>query len=575
MPSRLPRILATGEITIVQATLVDLIPLVSMAFEPAQSTAVTTLVRFTITAMSQHPRRSRTNWLILLGSGVLCLIVLGLAWRWQPMPPLVISVETTHITKPLLPDGRPDYAAWLNEIGMRGVTPENNAVAVLLPLLWDDENPYFHYLPVAQRADLFRQLGVRDERPEQVMVSWKKFAREQQLPPGIFKPHQSGLRTATTAGHPNIREWAVRNDALLNEVAAQIVTRDHYCEPYFSPQQEHILGARIALLDQLLPELRHLLSTRSAMRLEQRALPSAADDALLLLRLSQLISQAVRGDPYISAEFHMSAMDSLAFLVHSEHCTVALLEHIHAGLHSLPPRGRIIDTVTTSWRARALDYITALRTSPAVPAMSHNPYDFWSGYTLAPGADVNVLLREVNRRFDAVDKAGRVADPRERLKACVAAVGPEPPPPSWDFPDVVKENLARSSLAPFPNPLHLGNIREFVPATHTPQFFEAEESLSVRETLLLIAIQLRRFQQRTGKHPETLDDLAASTGEPLPLDPWTAQPFRYRRTEKFFLLYSVGANERDDKGAEIWEAPDDREFDDIRFGPLLKLGQRE
>lgn len=46
--------------------------------------------------------------------------------------PLKPGKDTTIITKPLLPDGRPDYLTWLNNRYSRGVTPKNNAAVVFV-----------------------------------------------------------------------------------------------------------------------------------------------------------------------------------------------------------------------------------------------------------------------------------------------------------------------------------------------------------------------------------------------------------------------------------------------------------
>ena len=54
--------------------------------------------------------------------------------------PFSVSKETTAITSPLRPDGRPDYVAALNEKYGKGVMPENNGFVVWLKAVGTGEN---------------------------------------------------------------------------------------------------------------------------------------------------------------------------------------------------------------------------------------------------------------------------------------------------------------------------------------------------------------------------------------------------------------------------------------------------
>ena len=81
-----------------------------------------------------HWKRKRLRWLA-------AAVLLLLAWFcWQlfgPNPPIVVSRETTYITEPLLPSGRPDYRKYVEQKLRDSVTPENNAAV----LLWQTMGP--------------------------------------------------------------------------------------------------------------------------------------------------------------------------------------------------------------------------------------------------------------------------------------------------------------------------------------------------------------------------------------------------------------------------------------------------
>ena len=68
--------------------------------------------------------------------------------------------------------------------------------------------------------------------------------------------------------------------------------------------------------------------------------------------------------------------------------------------------------------------------------------------------------------------------------------------------------------------------------------------------LARVAIALERNRLEHGSLPERLEELAPRFLDPVPPDPVTGQPLRYRRDEgDRFTLYSLGMNRQDDGGA--------------------------
>ncbi|MFZ5828591.1 MAG: hypothetical protein ACOY3P_00815, partial [Planctomycetota bacterium] len=71
-------------------------------------------------------------------------------------------------------------------------------------------------------------------------------------------------------------------------------------------------------------------------------------------------------------------------------------------------------------------------------------------------------------------------------------------------------------------------------------------------TSLMFSLQvdLALYRAENGGFPATLDPLVPNYAEPMPLDPFTDRPFVYKRAADGagYLLYSVGANGRDDGG---------------------------
>ena len=80
--------------------------------------------------------------------------------------------------------------------------------------------------------------------------------------------------------------------------------------------------------------------------------------------------------------------------------------------------------------------------------------------------------------------------------------------------------------------------------------------LSERRGLRLL-IELRRFKERTGQWPDSLDQIAASVPPEALLDPSGNGPYAYRRIEGGFSLHSVGPNRIDEGGQHKEKGPDD------------------
>ena len=64
----------------------------------------------------------------------------------------------------------------------------------------------------------------------------------------------------------------------------------------------------------------------------------------------------------------------------------------------------------------------------------------------------------------------------------------------------------------------------------------------------VVGLLVERHCDRYGVFPVDLDALASETGHVLPKDPFTGKPYRYKRSNNGFLLYSLGANGVDDGG---------------------------
>lgn len=61
-------------------------------------------------------------------------------------------------------------------------------------------------------------------------------------------------------------------------------------------------------------------------------------------------------------------------------------------------------------------------------------------------------------------------------------------------------------------------------------------------------LALAAYRNRYGTYPESLSELRAKLGWKIPADPFNGKDFTYKRSQKGYLLYSIGPNLKDDAG---------------------------
>ncbi len=122
------------------------------------------------------------------------------------------------------------------------------------------------------------------------------------------------------------------------------------------------------------------------------------------------------------------------------------------------------------------------------------------------------------------------------------------------------EQLEQLDAMGLPRFASLANVLLF--AADEEMFRRRDEGVAARD-LRRIAFALEDFRDREGHYPETLGGLGAA--EPRLVDPFSGEPYRYRKVEKGYRLYSLGADREDDGGARVFDdcGKFDREASDL------------
>jgi hypothetical protein len=87
----------------------------------------------------------------------------------------------------------------------------------------------------------------------------------------------------------------------------------------------------------------------------------------------------------------------------------------------------------------------------------------------------------------------------------------------------------------------------FLPALNRTTSSVAQRTAMQRTLLAMLAIERYRLAHE-GELPAKLDDLVPDFLDAVPTDPFDGQPLRLLRTEKGYLVYSVGTDKLDQQG---------------------------
>lgn len=93
---------------------------------------------------------------------------------------------------------------------------------------------------------------------------------------------------------------------------------------------------------------------------------------------------------------------------------------------------------------------------------------------------------------------------------------------------------------------------------------DANHRAQARTAVVALAVERFRFANN-GKLPDQLSALIPTYLEKIPIDPYDGQPLRYKRTDKGYIVYSIGPDGVDDGGIEAPPGPKPRALWDVTF----------
>ncbi len=502
-----------------------------------------------------RPRHVVVLWTALL----VCLP--AAAGPGEARPKIKIARDTTFITKPLKPDGTPDYLGAINQQFGAGVTGANNAAIPLLRALGPD------WLPEETGRQITAKLGL-------AFPPGGKYLRFPPKDTPADKQLRSGWERPWTAKqHPELVKWLKAHDGQLATVIAASKRTRYYLPAVAGKKEPALLCMEIPLYEPIHQAVRALL-VRAALAAGEGRGDDAVADVTAAYRLGVLFGQdySLVGN-IVGSLITRRSMEAMASLAVSRKLSarqaLALIGVLRTGA---PPSAaealrfeRYANLDTFIWFARkpsafrmgnlvvTVEQIMSDDPTLKKPRPGRRPAD-----ALFERADYNEVLRRANAVFDMTVAATRPRAFADRVKAG-EAISP-------------MVGAIKKGTLPIPHPQADQKtatkwVTSMLVGVFTPTLGRAVvimDRVRVRRSVTAVALALAAHRAETGSYPADLKVLAPKYLKRVPIDWCSGKPLSYARSGDGFVLYSVGENMRDDRGRDrTHNKSEDDDYDDI------------
>lgn len=489
----------------------------------------------------------------------------------KPQAKITISKETTYITGPLTRDGYVDYIAALNQQLSKGVTVENNVVVPLWQVFGPGEilkewrKQYFQMLGLAElpeEGDYFEPLAefAKRKKADQVDEAQKELS---------FRNSGPCTRLWSRQEFPLIAEWL---DAQKKQVKL-LVEMSRYTRMYAPVMSPGLTDERPVLLAAVRPatsiiwDAARILMARAMLAIQEGKTEEAHEYVLACHRLARLQGQGPRLlGTLLAASFEKMACDGDAMIVKHGNLTVDQARRYRKELRKLSPMPHMIDKILVAERYRYLDSIIAVKQRGYGLLESIMDGELLQGDAmkslLESQPDWDEMLRLGNEVYDKVAEVKKATTRAERIiiaKAFDADMDRRGRSVRMSFATargVAKLLTGSSEVGALPEGFSqlkgrlVGNALLTSSLLYPSVTFpcEAEDRATVRLQLSKLAYALAGYKAEQGRYPETLQQLVPAYVEQISGDLFSGKGFLYQAESDGFLLYSVGANGKDDGG---------------------------
>lgn len=507
-------------------------------------------------------------------------------------PTFPVGKDTTRLLGPLLPDGRVDCVAALNEKYGQGVTPDNNAAVKLVDIFGTEA-----VWPPSIRNEVLRRLGVTEpaaSRPSQWVAADTKLSESLDA---------ASRRIWSEADYPEVATWLKANERPLSE----LITASN-SPRYYMPL---VATGEPALLTVMLPSLRWFregskaLIARASLAIGQGRFEDARRDMQAVYRLAGLLGQdATMIGRMVSVLTDKSASMAIQNMATSGKLSADQARRLIQDIQSVSPLANMTEAIDEIERYVQLDIIAWIALGPGSQGSYSTPYERaktllgrlepWhprsssatsptpvtprsspvTDSTSVGGATSMPVFTGMNPQFTSTNnvmRALRVGLPVSEVTDALHLVN------AWYDQEVeiaryptfrqiaqgAAQERARTRKTIVAQRDRLGNmtvqqVREtqgwfgFFVVSHLTSSLDRALVLthlaSVNRDLAVVALALAAARADTSAYPQTLSELVPTYLKELPKDFCSGDDFIYKTEGDGYLLYSVGENMIDDHG---------------------------
>lgn len=446
--------------------------------------------------------------------------------------------ETTRIMAPLHRDGTIDYLTALEDYFSTGVTPNNNAMPLILRALGRTA------LPANQPADgITDKLGM-PHLPEQgdYYVPYAEYCKQHGVVPEDDPTDPTGTIVFPMSISPQTRQWIEANERPL-ALLAEASRRPRFFIPFNGGKQpQTMIEIQIPHVS-LLRETRRPLLTRSMLRLTTGDYAGFHDDLMTAHRLARLLAKAStlveRMVAMNEIEIPACAVERAAAAsgkLSAEQCKALAVELAALGdLPSLADAWAVgerymgLDVLQMMARAgpiRAGEYLNAAITPGPVARIEPS-----LAYLFIP-IPYEQSMRAINHFHDSAMAAMQLATYPQR--AAMMRLWTQHVSETTRHGPVMILTTPDWAIAIFLSQLEKTLIHADI--------------ARMQNHLTRVALALAAFKADHGSYPAALDELSPQYLSAIPVDLFSEKPIIYSRTAEGYSMRSVGPNMTDDQG---------------------------
>ncbi len=507
--------------------------------------------------------KRKKKWLsILIGLSVFALFLKIMGWDFSSSK-IIISYQTTRITSPLDAEGNVDYLEYLNQQAAEGVTPQNNFEYVVRKVTGVeiiDENI---------RAEYLKRIGLKEE---EIFKKEDQFQNIYDFLESKIKPEtESSADQEKAENHineiiypetlkwaeedaPLVAEWLKKNSRNLDLISdASKLSRSY--TPYLIFPDINDISPSLFKVDfgPFVVErsnLAYSFRIRAINRLINNDIEGAQNDLMAIHRISRLLRnnsvewiEIYNGDSIDSIACYLAIM-----ILEEDRLDKSQILSYRNRLNSLEQRENFTRILDTSFRFQFLQ--STLMMADTLSFKNKNSGKNVSSFVSTKSIDFNSVLIWGNKQYDALVVASKMKDSLKRSSRLRFLYD--------QFENRIKKQNS-STMNKIVTAIKAGSLGNYTadhirdslyatlcPIISSPRNNEYKMQFYLDRTK--VAYALKAYQLDHKNYPENLAQLVPEYLPEIPPDPFSGQEPIYKTTEKGFLIYSVGPNQKDEKG---------------------------